>query len=763
MSSSGRGSVEGNCVRVRIGIRARTLGDVIVKRPCVFQVQVALGPINTSTGWLPAPASRAPRVELDFGVLEATLSADQFAAFKASRSPMKLMLLAAQTRNAAIGAAVGFVVVDGRTIVGSVGRDTVRQWFKLQNAKCQGATPEINVACRLTWTSTEQQPNAVQPTKPIEAEKPDGSYDDEEFEKESVEDAVHETSHRIESESDDKDTTCNVEQHDTTKEQEPLTAVVDSHPVELTKSLSAQVNALPLEASAPPPAVVAPKPAPAPTQFRISVDLRSVKDMETTGNVYARYVYPLFGCSAPVATHPPIQVESGREAPLPNSFCAFEFSMLAQALERTLTDDPFVVEIVGHPSAGGPDAVLGLATFEMSQLLTADLQRVGPGSVRAVDRYVPIFSGDAENDIRLVGALRFIVFLEDLGPDPGPACIAPVEQQQMDVDPEMDRGSQAYHVAWELEAWKRREQEAFKAKLALMEAERKSQLETQWTEYVTKKETALSQRHREVAHLEKRLEQALYDVRCQERLLRQQEDDLAKQKEALAREHDLQTREDAALIRSIRRQHEQEIALREKEKRSLQDRLAEIDALYTEQTEHLLAIKRKMTTSSLGKLQTELNDVSRELQAAREEIAQLKMKEKRQQSQLIACLKELARLRQSGELVENERLEKERLELQRMKVQMMARQQERDMEAERQQLQSIRCDIRRMLADDKQYRSPSPPSATSPLRQSPVRSEEYERLRAEKEELLRSGVYTSTHALIQSIDQRMANINLRAS
>lgn len=85
------------------------------------------------------------------------------------------------------------------------------------------------------------------------------------------------------------------------------------------------------------------------------------------------------------------------------------------------------------------------------------------------------------------------------------------------------------------------------------------------------------------------------------------------------------------------------------------------------------------------------------------------------------------------------------------------------MEAERQQLQSIRCDIRRMLADDKQYRSPSPPSATSPLRQSPVRSEEYERLRAEKEELLRSGVYTSTHALIQSIDQRMANINLRAS
>lgn len=60
-----------------------------------------------------------------------------------------------------------------------------------------------------------------------------------------------------------------------------------------------------------------------------------------------------------------------------------------------------------------------------------------------------------------------------------------------------------------------------------------------------------------------------------------------------------------------------------------------------------------MTTSSLGKLQTELNDVSRELQAAREEIAQLKMKEKRQQSQLIACLKELARLRQSGELVEN--------------------------------------------------------------------------------------------------------------
>lgn len=78
-----------------------------------------------------------------------------------------------------------------------------------------------------------------------------------------------------------------------------------------------------------------------------------------------------------------------------------------------------------------------------------------------------------------------------------------------------------------------------------------------------------------------------------------------------------------------------------------------MEQLYNEQTELLLGVKRKFATSATGKLQEELVEMKLRMQAADEELSKQRAKEKRTQSQLVACLKELARLRQASEIMQN--------------------------------------------------------------------------------------------------------------
>lgn len=83
------------------------------------------------------------------------------------------------------------------------------------------------------------------------------------------------------------------------------------------------------------PAVGAPGPAdslpPRPFQphplhhYRISVDLRSIRDLPDLYNVYARYSYPAFGSHAPVSSHPPVEVRSHSRS---------ELSLLTSSLSR---------------------------------------------------------------------------------------------------------------------------------------------------------------------------------------------------------------------------------------------------------------------------------------------------------------------------------------------------------------------------------------------------------------------------------------------
>lgn len=81
-----------------------------------------------------------------------------------------------------------------------------------------------------------------------------------------------------------------------------------------------------------------------------------------------------------------------------------------------------------------------------------------------------------------------------------------------------------------------------------------------------------------------------------------------------------------------------------------------MERLYNEQTELLLGIKKKFASSTMGKLQEECADLKLRLQSANDNISKQQVKEKRMKSQLVCCLNELARLRQTSEMIENVKL-----------------------------------------------------------------------------------------------------------
>ncbi|CAH8469285.1 unnamed protein product [Heterobilharzia americana] len=64
-------------------------------------------------------------------------------------------------------------------------------------------------------------------------------------------------------------------------------------------------------------------------RYCYTIELRSVKNVQGFDHelqLYARYVYPLFGSGAPVMTLPPVPIIKHQEVSLPHGFCAFEFA-----------------------------------------------------------------------------------------------------------------------------------------------------------------------------------------------------------------------------------------------------------------------------------------------------------------------------------------------------------------------------------------------------------------------------------------------------
>ena len=144
-------------------------------------------------------------------------------------------------------------------------------------------------------------------------------------------------------------------------------------------------------------------------QYRVSIDLRSVKDMENTPcEVFFRYVYEPFG-SSPTITSPTL-VSSEQETLLSHSFCSFELAMTPSRLQTYFESVPihitqFMID------EDGKHIEIGEGLLLLEELFTVP-ETGEQGRARHRDFYIDIVD-PTSND--LSSKLKVVLSMEDFG------------------------------------------------------------------------------------------------------------------------------------------------------------------------------------------------------------------------------------------------------------------------------------------------------------------------------------------------------------
>ena len=192
-----------------------------------------------------------------------------------------------------------------------------------------------------------------------------------------------------------------------------------------------------------------------PHRFRISIDLRSIKEVAERGKYCFLYTCNSIGCISTVRTRPPIMVDRNSEVLLPQGYSNFEVIMEPERLEQSLLDAPLAIELFAKGQYT-KDKRTGVATVPFGPLINANqifrdpktrktfptlamlqqhqrTSRTGNSgskyiTVKAHDQYFQVITEVEEANgtegmvkrVAKVASVRVVLFLEDLGPSTAP-------------------------------------------------------------------------------------------------------------------------------------------------------------------------------------------------------------------------------------------------------------------------------------------------------------------------------------------------------
>jgi|EP00945_MAST-04E_sp_MAST-4E-sp1_P005223 hypothetical protein len=107
-----------------------------------------------------------------------------------------------------------------------------------------------------------------------------------------------------------------------------------------------------------------------PHKFRVSIDLRSIKEVAQRGTYCLEYAYPAIGCISPIRTRPPIKIDRNSEVLLPHGYTAFDFVMEPSKLYEELQQSPLTVELRVKDKYQKDERV-GIATIPFQPILAS--------------------------------------------------------------------------------------------------------------------------------------------------------------------------------------------------------------------------------------------------------------------------------------------------------------------------------------------------------------------------------------------------------
>jgi len=203
------------------------------------------------------------------------------------------------------------------------------------------------------------------------------------------------------------------------------------------------------------------------------VELKSIKDLPQPSNVQLQYTFQVLGETKSFRTSPAVAVQAGREGQIKNGFASFEFKLDSQGIKPLLESTIIPVKVMHVQS--GTATELSSVDIALKDLLRGKLVSTPQSEVRVFDAFHAMENG---------GSLRAILYLEDIGEveDSLPAEVTSLRyQQQENKDPNgAAQNDLEKQVIWQLQLWKRQEENKFKAYLQQREVERIEEVTREW-------------------------------------------------------------------------------------------------------------------------------------------------------------------------------------------------------------------------------------------------------------------------------------------
>jgi len=350
-------------------------------------------------------------------------------------------------------------------------------------------------------------------------------------------------------------------------------------------------------------------------KWRLSLEIRSLRLTASTGNVYVAYQYEPLQQPRPFRTNPPTLARKNNAIYLPHAFSAYMLTSTHEELRAQL-EEPIRIE-VWNRDMYRKDDLIGLVDAGLGSVFEKPLQysQSMPSMVRGfkvLDQNCPVV-GTVEASNPRIGQLRLMLYLEDLGPaacsqaplapraaidasPPSVAAVAPAMSAPAQESPataaEGDhrageepvqeglrvlRGSAAYSTAYELELWKRAEEEKFRTYLADQEAQQREMLEEEYRQQELARASEFRHRQGQMRDLEAKARKKLQELQQREIAMAAEESRMSLLRDELKRRTDrtIEDFEDASKRQVAEAQ--QTVQLERSRCRHLESRVAELE------------------------------------------------------------------------------------------------------------------------------------------------------------------------------------------
>ena len=486
-------------------------------------------------------------------------------------------------------------------------------------------------------------------------------------------------------------------------------------------------------------------------QFRFSIELRSLQDIQLkSAYVYLRYVYTPFGTSSPISTHPAIHVTrstASNETILPNPFCAFEFVMSPSRLETYLEAVPLIIEL-WHKDDNTHDVLLGNASVDMSLVLKQ--QKIASLNekdlvIQNADITTHVMStGEAAKSYSRAADLRVVLALEDFGAvedimgsaasqelnkpvsrppaiqskepmnrveivgetselriNPNTAAIQADKPRERPSTPDTSiHDTDEYKAALELELWKKEEETKFREHLKQREMELNERFANEWKYREKEREALLKRKLEDYKGLEGQLQKLTAHLEARERQVQNTEREVAKQREDLEREMQRTNEEVRDSQRRVQEEFKHRIEL-EKQKFSDVDsqrvkalrQCQEYEDRYRQLEQEFIEFKRSLSTTTEATIRAELTDTIKAKAELEKQVETLKSSKKHYKSQLRRVFNELAATRKQVEAENQKRIAEEKRQVDQMRLQMLAKEQIGLVNSDKNSLVSVRKEL----------------------------------------------------------------------